>query len=154
MNPTSVPSRFPLGPALSLLTAAALLLAGVNYGLVGWNWPQAPVRSLTLFAGLVVWGSAILALMPVVLLCRRGVMPTVYGYFIGMALRLPLCLSAAIFAAKAGYLPGKPLLVALVIFYFPLLLMEVGLVGRYLWAQDARRMPPTISRIQPQETPA
>ncbi len=66
-------------------------------------------------------------------------MPAVYGYFIGMAARLTVCLIAANIANHVYGIPGSPMAATLGILYMPLLMVEVAFVGRYVWLKDKLR---------------
>jgi len=87
--------------------------------------------------GCLVWASALLSLAPVWALGPRGVMATAYGYFGGAALRLILCLGGGIAIGKALDVSTQVVIVALAGVYVPLLMIEVGFVGRYMWLKDS-----------------
>lgn len=88
------------------------------------------------FALVVVGGMALLSLIPVAIMGRGGVMPTVIAWFAAMLVRLPGCLILAAIAVRNAWLPGSAMVAALGVFYVPLLLIEAGFVGRYLWRKD------------------
>lgn len=128
---------FPLGRAVLCLTAAALPV----YALAAWAVPAAfghppgALRAVTVMA-VVVWASALAAVVPVSLLGPRGLMPAVWAYFGGAALRIVICLVAAVACVLAARLPAACVAVSLVAVYLPLLFIEAGMVGRYVWLKD------------------
>ena len=137
MNASIAQPPFPFGRAALLLTAVAGLILAGAWLTVGLLHPGARILQATvLCGGGVVWIASLLGMTPVALLGRRGVMPTVYGYFLGMGVRLVLVMGAAMALVHSGRLPGRPMALVLAIFYLPLLLAEVSLVGRYLWHKD------------------
>jgi hypothetical protein len=137
MTSTAAQPAFPTLRAVAALSAAAgLLLAAALGGAALFQPGAADVRQAVWFAAAVGWASALAGLAPVVIAGRRGLMWTVYGYFVGMGLRLALCFGASMVAVHGGWLPGRPTALALAVFYLPLLLVEVGMVGRYLWQKD------------------
>ncbi len=140
MSPLQQPSQpaFPIVKASFLLTATALLAAGPDaLGLDAFFGWDGTMRDTLLLTGLVAWLSALVGLVPVALLGPRGVLPTVTGYFLGMGIRMGACLGAGLLGVYIGGLPAKPVGIALTVFYLPLLLVEVGMVGRYLSHKDA-----------------
>ena len=86
--------------------------------------------------GGLVWFVFVVALIPVAVCGTLGVMPTVYAYFVGMAIRLTICLGTYLVAVTSQFLPAHPVATTFVIFYVPLLFVEVGVAGRYLWSKD------------------
>ena len=102
----------------------------------------------------VVWLAAVIALIPVAWLSPRGVMPTVYGYFIGMGARLVLCLVAANIAVHAFGMPGPPLGVSLGVLYMSLLLVEVVFVARHLCRADHLERQPADGAADPGDSRA
>ena len=129
-------NSFPLMRALLLLSAAAgglyivlRLALGLVYGeLEG-------VGAAVDVAALVVWCSAVLGLMPVVLLARAGLMAIVYGYFIGTVVRVLIVLLATVAVLVKTPLPAVVWVVTLFGMYLPLLFLEVSLVGRFIWSK-------------------
>lgn len=87
--------------------------------------------------GGLVWAAAVAGVLPVAAMGARGALPTAVGYFIGMAVRLLVCLGAFLIVSFEEVLPRRPFAVALVGFYVPLLWVEVAFVARYLWLKDA-----------------
>jgi hypothetical protein len=128
---------FPTVRALAALTAAALIAGAAAWVALPLAFGHSPaVGHAVLFAVTLVWLAAVIALIPVAWLSPRGVMPTVYGYFIGMGARLVLCLVAANIAVHAFGLPGPPLGLSLGVLYMSLLLVEVVFVARHLCRAD------------------
>lgn len=137
MQPTTPQTAFPAARAMLSITAMAVGLLGVAWFLVpALCGKETSSYQAALFAAGLVWGTAMLGLLPLAIVGRAGVMPVVYAYFIGMAIRMPLCLLATIAAVNMGYLPSKPVFAALGVFYLPILLAEAGLVGSHLWRKD------------------
>lgn len=137
MNPAGQPHRFPARLTLACLTPAAVaagLLAGLVLPMIYGRDPL--VGQAVLVMSAAAWASAMLGVLPVALLGPHGVMPTVYGYFIGAALRIVLSLAAGVVAVRVLALPMEPVALTLVGVYLPLLFIEAGIVGRYLWQKD------------------
>ena len=91
MTSTTQPARFPAlwtMASLTLATAAAALVARPLVALLVGEGPQVTPAILTM-SGLA-WAIGIVGLMPVILLGPLGVMGTVWGYFMGSALRVVL----------------------------------------------------------------
>ncbi len=141
--------RFPLLTAALCLTATAAAACVAAFGLLrfGMAHDHATALNAVYLAGVVAWGSAVVGLLPVAALGPLGVMPTVWAYFAGAALRLAACLGVYMLVATQGNTPTVPLAVALAMVYVPLLFVEAAIVGRYLWAKDF--LPP---QSQPQPT--
>ena len=126
---------------IGLLVPAAAL-----YGVLAWAIPAICGREGGALAGVsamagVVTFSLVLSILPVGVLGRLGVMPTVYAYFLGAAARFVICLAAGFLLVKAQGLPAVPVMLTLAIMYLPLLFIESALVGRYLWKKDALGKP-------------
>lgn len=137
MNDTQNQPGFPLPQATVWLTAtAAVCWAVAWYAAVALHGDTPGVRSAVYLAGAAVWGASLVGIAPVALLGQQGVMATVWGYFIGMGIRLALCLGLYLAVVSRGLLPGQPVATTLAVMYVPLLFVEVALVGRYLWAKD------------------
>jgi len=126
------------------LTQAVISLTGVAWvGFMLMWWATSPVYTHTpgaeqavFLAACVAWGTAIAGVIPVAWLGPLGVLPTVWGYFIGMSLRLTVCLGVYIYVSLHGQLPVYPMAVTLGVLYVPLLFTETAIVGRYLWNKD------------------
>jgi hypothetical protein len=135
MNDRTTQSGFPVMKAAVVIVLAAALLTPVA-------WFAATLVSdrgamdAAMFALVVVGGMALLSLIPVAIVGRRGVMPTVTAWFAATLVRLPGCLILAAVAVRSEWLPGPAMVAALGVFYVPLLLIEAGFVGRYLWRKD------------------
>lgn len=140
MNPDK-PS-FPWWSSCAVLSTVALLMGVVAWLIVPAVFGQSSTcRQAILVAATVVWGSALLGLLPVSIACRWGVIPTAYGYFIGAGTRVVICLVTTVVALRLGW-PAGPWATTLLGIYLPLLFVEVGLVGRFLWCQDWSTMGP------------
>ncbi len=88
-------------------------------------------------AAVLVWGTSVLAVLPVGVLGSAGVLATVWGYFIGAGVRLLSCMGVYWWlTTEPSPLPARPLAVALGVTYVWLLFVEMAMVGRYLWAKD------------------
>ena len=92
-------------------------------------------RALNFTIGLV-WLASLVSLWPVKVLGPKGIIPTVWGYFLGAAVRLLLCLIASVWAVTRFGLHEHQVMVMLVVAYLPLLFVEAAWVGRYLWLKD------------------
>lgn len=137
MNPRPRQPAFPILQAVGVLTLAAAAAAMVCLWAIpaAFGNPDGAQRGVALMAG-VAWFSLVLGVLPVGLLGPLGVMPTVYGYFLGGAARVVICLGMAVVLVKSAMLPAGPVMVTLAAMYLPLLFVEVTLVGRYLWKKD------------------
>ena len=128
---------FPLWSSAVLLTAVAVMVYAASWTIVA-HWfaqvqgAQAAVSTMSA----VVWVSSLLGVLPVAILGRRGVFPTVVGYFVGAGIRIVLCLAAAVIAAKGYGLPLAMTMISMVVMYQPLLFVETACVGRYLCRKD------------------
>ena len=130
MNPTPPQPAFATFTAVVVLTAgAAACLAAAMLLTPG----RAAIAGMTVTA---VWTLALISLVPVALLGRRGVMPTAAAWFIGMFVRLVGCLGGYLLIALTTDLPTAPVFTALAVTYPTLTLIEAALVGRYLWQKD------------------
>ena len=89
--------------------------------------------------------AVILSFVPVAMVGCRGLMQTMYAYFLGMGIRFILCVMMVVIAVVICEYPILPVLVGLLI-YLPLLMVEVGCIGRHLWRQDLARQ-----SMQPKE---
>lgn len=121
---------------------ALLATAAVLYGVLAWAIPAVYGRESGAPAGVgamagVVTFSLVLSVLPVGVLGRLGVMPTVYAYFLGAAARFVICIAGGFLLVKAQGLPAAPVMLTLAIMYVPLLFIESALVGRYLWKKDS-----------------
>lgn len=139
MTRTTYPQpAFPIAKVMVCVTLAAILCLMATAWLVGTVYGRTPdVVPVACAAAALVWSSLILAVVPVAVLGPAGVLPAVWGYFIGSALRLLICLvSFGLLTKWTGLLPGKPMAIAMVMMYVPLLFVEATLIGRYVWAKD------------------
>jgi hypothetical protein len=128
---------FLAGRAALILSGAAALILLASWLVIRSLFSGDRMLLTTLFYGAgAVWVAALLGIVPIAILGPRGVMPAVCAYFIGTGLRLVLVMGLAMVAVHSGSLPGRPMAIVLSAFYLPLLAIEVGLVGRYLWQKD------------------
>ncbi len=138
MNAPTSTHAFPTTRAVLLLTALAVICAAVSLAIArALGASGALVSALIVATAAVVWGLAMLGLLPVVVFAPRGVLPTVGAYFGGMGLRLAGALGGYLLVTLNGSLPNEPILYTLVGTYLPLMFAEAALVGRYLWRFDA-----------------
>ncbi len=77
-----------------------------------------------------------MTLIPVAALGPWGVIPTVYGYFLGCGARFLGCFGFCAWVLMSDALPGDPTVMCVVIAYVPLTLVDAAFVGRYLWQKD------------------
>ena len=89
----------------------------------------------------IVWLSFLAGLVPVAAVASRGVTAMVYGYFLGTAIRVVLCLSAMFVAIKFWGVSDHCVALTVVPSYLILLLIESGLIGRSLWLDSTPRHP-------------
>ncbi len=128
---------FPTAAALLWLTGATVFGAAVAVLATPMFAGFTPeVNRAILAASVVAYVGSLLAMAPVSALGPWGVMPTVYGYFIGAALRAAWCMGAGMMLVRGWGLAATPTSAVLVWMYLLLLFVEVALVGRYLWAKD------------------
>ncbi|MCC7193708.1 MAG: hypothetical protein IT444_13110 [Phycisphaeraceae bacterium] len=137
MNSRPRQPAFPLLQAIGLLTLVAAVVGLICLWAVpaAFNHPDGAQRGVMLMA-VIAWFSLILSILPVGMLGPLGVMPTVYGYFLGGAARVVICLIMGVVLVKAALLPVGPVMVTLAAMYLPLLFVEAALVGLYLWKKD------------------
>jgi len=133
------PHSFPIGKTAVFLTTVAVgswaVLAGPIGSIYGGG---ADVHEAVRLGVMLAWVSAVVGVLPVSVTGPSGVMPTVWGYFIGMGLRGSVCFGALVWARWHGRWPVEPLSVAVAATYVPLLFVEAAIVGRYLWTKDFR----------------
>jgi len=131
---SQVQASFPLGTALLLMSGVAALIYIVVRLAVGVYYGDAvEVSRAVNGAALVVYVSGIIGVLPAAALARFGLMPVVYGYFCGAAVRVLAVLIATVVAVAAMALPAGPWAVTLFALYLPLLFLEAALVGRFIW---------------------
>ena len=138
-RPSRTPSpvgRFPLVIVVGSLTGVSL----VGIGLLNWLVPMLftdgdGARQAVLVGALTAYGVTVISLVPVALRVPQGVMAIVGAYFAGAGLRLIGCIAAIVVAVVGWQLPPGPLVLGLSL-YVPLLFIETGFIGRYLWRQD------------------
>ncbi len=98
--------------------------------------PNPANSQVVLSTAAVVWVTGMACFILVAKLAPGGVMPTVYGYFIGMMVRLPVCLVLALYLNRILGISGGPIMVALAFSYLPALAIEAAFTGRCLWMKD------------------
>lgn len=137
MNHSVNDHPFPAVKTLACLTLAAIacLVGGIALLDMFFESADGVHRSMVL-AVVVVWGVSMLAILPLKVLGPSGVLPTVWGYFIGSAVRIAICLGLFFAVKSQNYLPAEMMAAALVLTYLPLLFTEVAIVGQYLWSKD------------------
>lgn len=131
---TSPPVVFRMIPSIGALTAlSAALLAVAWWAVPGLLGNVSSGRQATVAAAVVAWGSSILGLVPIAVTYKRGLMPTVYGYFVGASLRVIICVVASVVAIQSVQLSTSHWAITLLGMYLLLLVLEVALVGRCVW---------------------
>jgi hypothetical protein len=140
---------------MGALSGAAVLAAVLAQPLVALLTRPGPQVAASVYAmTLVAWLISLIGLLPVVLLGPLGVMQTVWGYFLGSALRVMLGLAGWYLVSTSQQLPADMTGLALVAAYLPLLFVEVGFVARYLWDKDAAARSGASAASQPSVNPA
>ena len=138
MSVRNAPRTFRFATIATVLTLASVLLLAT----VWWVIPIFFKRGVEChraiaWAALVVWASSLVGIVPVALLHRRGLLPTVHGYFLGAAIRVVVCILATVIAVRSDRVPAGPWVTTLLGMYLPLLFLEVALVGRSIWDRPA-----------------
>ncbi|MFP4145811.1 MAG: hypothetical protein ACLFV3_11785 [Phycisphaeraceae bacterium] len=140
-RPGTSPAGFPVGRTLaSLILVGAAGLAGLT-GIAHGVWEDPAAWRAVLLVGGTSCFAALVSLAPVAGLARRGVMPTMVGYFAGAAGRVLICLAVVLLAVGLWEMPAAAAVLGLSL-YLPLLLIEVAWIGRYLWSLDALQTAP------------
>lgn len=138
MPPTRhVHHALPAGRIIAVMMAAALA-AWLLLRLLLPTWPGRAIDAGALAAAF----AAVAGLAPVAAMARGGVMPVVWGYFIGAAGRVLIAIFALMLAARRTELPVDVMAVALMATHLPLLAVEAAFVGRHLWRCDERPLVP------------
>ncbi|MEX0774886.1 MAG: hypothetical protein WD042_04125 [Phycisphaeraceae bacterium] len=137
MNLATSHAPFPLVKALAAITALGAVLLALAWLLVPHFFAGNAYALAAPIGAAVVWLTVSASLLGVAAAAPFGVMPTVYAWFIGMFLRMFVCLAAAWVVTGRGWVDGPPLAAALAIPYLPMLLAEAGFVGWHLWHRDA-----------------
>jgi len=128
------------------LTMLTMLLVSLMILAIGWFalpkvFVDQNVHSCLLLAFGVVTGVSLLSLIPVGLLALRGLMPVVVAGFASIGLRLVVCLGVAIYANHALGMAKFPLVASLMIFYLPLMGIEMAAISRFVWQKDSIAYP-------------
>lgn len=117
---------------------AVVGLSGMAWVVLPLFFRDQPTGPSVLAGGSVSLATGILAVVPVAILAKRGLMPMVYGYFIGASLRMFLSLAAVLWLVVSKHYPAMVLVAAMMLIYPLSLLLEAGLVGRSLWSAKSR----------------
>jgi len=113
----------------SLGAACGLMSIGASGGL------HAQVQEVLSIA-VILWVAAIVGLVPVAMLGPWGVLPTVWGYFLGSGARALITLIGYGVLKVSGHLSSDTVVLAMVSIYVVLLFVEVGYISHYLWHKD------------------
>lgn len=124
--------------AMILLSAVILVTAWFALPMV---FQQEDLHQCLMLAFAVVTGVSVLSLIPVKLLGSQGLMPVVVAAFASIGLRLVICLGVAIYANHAMELPKFPLVTSFMIFYLPLMGIEMAAISRFVWHKDSIAYP-------------
>jgi len=138
MTEDSLQPAFPIARAVAWMLGVAALAVAAAYGLAVMMWPgdATALRAAVGLAGFAAV-AGVLSVLPVGMFGSFGVMATVKAWFLGMFVRLGLCMAAGWLATLKLEMPGPAVAVGLACGYLPTLFVETALVGRYLWAKDS-----------------
>lgn len=136
MSEAAKGSRFPTAGACASGSFVALVVAPLAYFGLGAAF-DGSVASAVITGGVLGWTTAMLTFAIIGFVAPMGLMPTVYGWFGAMFLRMAICMAGAWVAKLQYQVSGKPLAASLAAFYLPLLLVELAWVGRFLWRNRA-----------------
>lgn len=128
---------FPAGRIVAYVTITAAVVGVVALSLTALTADSSTTRPAVLFSVMATWVVAILAVLPVATLARRGVRATLIASLLGMAVRMMLCLGVALLGIYILDMPATVLLLTMVGGYVVMLFVEVAFVARYLWFQDS-----------------
>ncbi|MCC7145668.1 MAG: hypothetical protein IT443_04415 [Phycisphaeraceae bacterium] len=128
--------RFAWLAALAWMTLLAGGVGGLLYGSAARLFADDHARQAVAVGTVLVYSGAVLGLIPAAATSAWGLMPTVFGYFFGSAVRLVWTVAGLALAIKGYGISTFPLAVTVVVIYVLLLIMESALVGRYLWQKD------------------
>ena len=152
MDQTSGRNTFGFLSATAAITIVAMILFGLAWWLVKSAFGQvAGSEQAIILAAIVAWGSSLLGLLPVAMVSQQGLMPTVYGYFVGAAIRVIICIVASVIAIASVKTPAGPWATTLLGMYLPLLFLEVSLIAQYIWRIDGPRRGSTDSGSSPDD---
>ena len=127
---------FPITAALIALTVAAVASGAVAFAVVSWTVDISEASSAAPFAAIIVWIGAVLAIVPVALVSRRGTSATISAYMAGMVGRILFCLLGALAGVELLELPSTSTLLSMVGIYLVMLLLDAALISRYLKGKD------------------
>lgn len=127
---------FPVTAVLLALTSAAVLSGAVAFAVVLWTVDVTEALSAAPFAAIIVWVGAVLAIVPVALVSRRGTSATISAYMAGMVGRILFCLFGALVGVELLELPSTSTLLSMVGIYLVMLLLDAALISRYLRGSD------------------
>lgn len=132
-SPTSDDS-FPLLRTMTVLSVASVGIYVLVRLVFAWLAPDLARAGHAIdIAALVVWGAALLGVLPMALVWRAGLMPIVVAYFAGSAVRIMLVLAATVLVLWRTDWPPVAWVATLFVMYLSLLLLEVALVGKRIW---------------------
>lgn len=138
MTNHSTTPRFALGSAMVWLTMTAAVAAGVSWlciaKVLGDTQSTATLATLSM-AG-VNWLAALAGIVMIAAVASKGSLAVVIAYFGGATVRFALNLFTVVVLALVLTYDIKVIVVALAAAYLPLLLVEAGLIGWFLWQQD------------------
>lgn len=119
------------------MTAAALLAAVACGAVLNFVAPAVVDADLTLMLLMGVnWAIASLGLILVASVAKQGAMVTTLAYFAGASVRFIGNLLAIAFLVLSREVDILTIFIVLAFAYLPLLLVEAGMIGAYLWRQD------------------
>ncbi len=151
-QPTPSPTPFPLLGITIALGGVAVIAGAMAWWLslrLGGDLAT-PWQAIAGMTGLV-WLAAMVGLGLTAMLWPLGLMPAVYGAFIGAGCRLILSIMAGVLLVLGLGLPARGVLLTLVAVYLPMLFVETLLVGRAMWKLDSPPADPTAS-VKPWST--
>lgn len=120
------------------LTMTAAVAAGVSWLLIAkvLGDTQNTATLATLLMAGINWLAALAGAAMVAAVASKGAMAVVIAYFGGATVRFMLNLFTVVVLALVLTFDMEVIVVALAVAYLPLLLVEAGLIGWYLWQQD------------------
>ena len=116
---------------------AGLLILAISWFALPKVFVGQDVHQGLLLAFVMVTGVSLLSLVGVAMLGSWGLMYVVAGTFVGMGLRLVICLAGAIYANHFLDMSRMFVILSLMIFYLPLMGLEVAAISRYVLKNDA-----------------
>ena len=141
MSGNKTQSGFRLGFTMLTMLLVSLIILAIGWFALPKVFVDQNVHSCLLLAFGVVTGVSLLSLVPVGLLASQGLMPVVIAAFASVGLRLVVCLGVAIYANHALGMSKFPLVSSLMIFYLPLMGIEMAAISRFVWQKDSIAYP-------------